>query len=58
MNQGGFRNLLHVPQLRMLDLQSDTNLGRTAEVHLGSCLARLAHLQASAPLQGTGGSSF
>ncbi|KAL3152814.1 hypothetical protein ABBQ38_012396 [Trebouxia sp. C0009 RCD-2024] len=42
----GFHKLLHVPQLRTLDLQEDITLGQTAETQLGSCLAQLVHLQA------------
>ena len=49
-----FHNLLHVPQLRTLDLQDDMTLARTAGTQLGSCLARLEHLQASLALLITG----
>lgn len=43
---GGFHNFVHVPQLRALDLEHFF-FGQAAEFHLGMCLAKLVHLQAS-----------
>lgn len=43
---GGFHNFVHVPELRTLDLEH-FSFGQTAEFHLGTCLARLVHLQVS-----------
>ena len=43
---GGFHNFVHVPQLRALDLEH-LYFGQAAEFHLGMCLAKLVHLQAS-----------